>query len=296
VKRSGISNNRILGEWHMQRGIAATWRCLVGGVTGAGIALGGATLQARADDESLRALCPDRPGKGTSPCTVDAGYWQVEIDAFDATLQRHDAATQDSYVAFAPTIKYGVTDTLDVELGLAPLNWTYANDGKKAQTDEGFGDLYLRTKWNFLGDAAGALSAVVEPYVKLPTASKGFGDGAVENGVVVPLSYDLGNNWSLSSTPEIDLLRNAHGDGRHANLVDVAGIGKSLDGGITLGAEVWADWNEDPNSGGTQTSFDLDAAWQPACDSNLQIDGGADFGLNARTPDLEIYTGISRRF
>src|SRR3974390_1473621 len=66
-----------------------------------------------ADDDGLRPLCPDRPGKGTSPCTVDAGYWQVEVDAFDATLEHHDGTTQDDYVLFSPTVKYGVTDVVD---------------------------------------------------------------------------------------------------------------------------------------------------------------------------------------
>ncbi len=31
--------------------------------------------------ETLRDLCPDRPAKGTAPCTVDAGHLQLEMDA-----------------------------------------------------------------------------------------------------------------------------------------------------------------------------------------------------------------------
>lgn len=256
----------------------------------------GATGSALADDDSLRPLCPDRPGKGTSPCTVDATYWQVEVDAFDATLEHHAGATQDNYVVLAPLIKYGVTDSLDVEAGLAPFNWSYSKSGASSRTESGFGDLFLRTKWNFLGAAAGPLTSIIEPFLKVPTASHDFGDGAVEGGILVPLAYDLGNNWSLASTPEVDFLKNALGGGRHANLVNVIAVGKGFDDGITLGAEIWADQNEDSKNNATQSSFDVDIAWQPKSDGNLQIDGGIDFGLNSRTPGLEIYTGITRRF
>ncbi|MBI3678069.1 MAG: hypothetical protein HY243_15780 [Proteobacteria bacterium] len=36
----------------------------------------------------LRPLCPDRPGKGTSACTGDEGYFQIESDVFNETIER----------------------------------------------------------------------------------------------------------------------------------------------------------------------------------------------------------------
>jgi hypothetical protein len=30
--------------------------------------------------------------------------------------------------------------------------------------------------------------------------------------------------------------------------------------------------------------------------SNVQVDAGANFGLNHNTPDVELYTGVSARF
>ena len=39
-------------------------------------------------DSALRGLCTDRPTKSTGPCTVDAGHWQVEVDAYDVTWDR----------------------------------------------------------------------------------------------------------------------------------------------------------------------------------------------------------------
>jgi hypothetical protein len=134
---------------------------------------------------------------------------------------------------------------------------------------------------------------VLDPYIKLPTAGGGLSNGAVEGGLVAPMSYDLGAGWSLAMTPEVDALLNGSGNGRHANLVDVVGLGKSF-GPFTLGAEVWTDQNLDPAGTVSQYSFDLDAAWLIGNDT--QLDGGVNLGLNRVTPDMEIYFGVSRRF
>jgi hypothetical protein len=245
-----------------------------------------------ADD--LRALCPDRPGKGTSPCTLDEGHFQLEVDAFDATYDRSGGVSTDVYALVAPTLKYGLTGTLDVEAGFSPYLSQHTKDGLSDTTERGHGDLFLRTKWNFL-DSDGPLTAVVEPFVKIATATRGLGDGALEEGVVLPLAYDLGQGWSLSSTPELDLMLNASGSGRHATAINVVGLGKALDDGVALGAEIWTSQDFDPLTVTSQYSFDLDAAWQPAGFSNFQIDGGVNFGLNRNTPDCQIYMGVSQR-
>jgi Putative MetA-pathway of phenol degradation len=248
---------------------------------------------AAADD--LRPLCPDRPGKGTSPCTLDPGHFQVEVDAIDGIFQRADGVTSDTYIAVNPTLKYGIGDTVDIEASFAPYISQRTHDAASDTTLNGNGDLYLRAKWNFMaGD--GPLAAVVEPFVKFATATRGLGDGAMEEGVVLPLAYDLGNGWSLASTPEIDLLLNGSGSGRHADAIDVVGVGRALDDGVSLGVEVWTSQDFDPAGTRAQYSFDLDAAWQPKSDADLQLDAGLNLGLNRNTPGAEVYFGVSRRF
>jgi len=245
--------------------------------------------------EALRPLCPDRPGKGTSACTLDAGHFQLEIDAFDGSFQRTDGVTSDTYVAASPTLKYGVGDRVDVEATVTPYISRRTRDALSDTTLSGFGDLYLRGKWNFLGDG-GDFAAVLEPFVKIATARRGLGDGAMEEGLVLPLSYDLGDDWSLASTPEMDILLNASGSGRHAAVADVIGLGRALENGLTLGAELWTSQDFDPSGAASQYSFDLDAAWQPRGDADLQLDIGVNLGLNRNTPGSQLYFGISRRF
>jgi len=250
----------------------------------------GMTAPTWADDPG--PICPDRPGKGTSPCTLAAGHAQLELGLFDESFQRRDGVTTDSGNAGALLAKFGVDDRLDVEAGLALHQFQRLHDAGGTVTSSGIGDLVLHAKYNPLaGNSPFAL--VIGPYLKLPTAGGGLGNGAVEGGVVLPMSYDLGAGWSLAMTPEADALRDASGSGTHANVADVVGLGKSI-GPLTLGAEVWTGQNLDPAGAVRQYSFDLDAAY--LTDSDTQLDCGLNLGLNRATPDLEIYAGISRRF
>ena len=105
---------------------------------------------ARAED--LRDLCPDRPLKGTSACTVDAEHWQVESDIVNFTHDTSGGMTTDTLLAPNPTLKYGVTDTLDVEASLALFERVRVKAAGTTTTDSGIGDLYLRAKWHVAGN------------------------------------------------------------------------------------------------------------------------------------------------
>ncbi|MBA2588687.1 MAG: transporter [Alphaproteobacteria bacterium] len=249
-----------------------------------------AALPVQAAD--LGPICPDRPGKGTSPCTLAAGHAQVELGLFDESFLRRSGVTTDTGNAGAVLAKYGVSDRMDVEAGMALIQFQRVHDASGTVNSSGVGDLFLRAKYNPLS-TDGPFALVIGPYLKLPTAGGGLGNGAVEGGLVAPMSYDLGGNWSLAMTPEADMLKNASGGGYHANLVDVVGIGRGF-GNVTLGAEVWSAQNLDPAGTVSQYSADVDVAWLIGKDT--QLDAGANMGLNRATPDLEIYFGVSERF
>jgi hypothetical protein len=247
-------------------------------------------LPARAEDR--KPICPDRPGRGTSPCTVDEGHAQFELGLFDDSFQHRSGVTTDTDNVGSLLAKWGASERIDVEAGMAFYQHLRVHDAAGTTTMSGIGDLFLHAKYNPLS-ADGPFALVLDPFFKLPTATGGLGNGSVEGGLVLPMAYDLGDNWSLAMTPEVDLLLNASGRGTHANLVDVVGLGHSF-GPVTLGAELWTGQNLDPAGTVRQYSFDLDAAW--LANNDTQFDGGLNIGLNRATPDLEIYFGVSRRF
>ena len=246
---------------------------------------------------TLRDLCTDRPTKSTGPCTVDVGHFQVESDIFNAVVDHTGGVDTNTYLFTNPTLKYGVTKTLDVELSVAPLVEVTTHDrttGAKTDTT-GIGDFYLRAKQSLLGDDGGTLGIALVPYLKLPTARLGIGNRAVEGGLIAPVSVSLPAKFSLSLAPEVDVLKDQSGDGRHANLVNLIGLSHPV-GTVTFAVEAWSDVNFDPSGTVTQYSADLGVSWIPAKQRDLQFDGGVNLGLNRVTPGVQAYIGISHRF
>jgi hypothetical protein len=112
--------------------------------------------------------------------------------------------------------------------------------------------------------------------------------------VSVPVNITLSEVWSLGFSPEFDVLKNANGGGRHFNIGQTVVVGYLLPGDLTLNAELWGDWNEDP--AGAPPQYSLDFAAAKLLSKTFQIDGGVNIGLNRATPDLQLYTGMATRF
>jgi hypothetical protein len=258
----------------------------------------GFTLFNPTPDADLRSLCTDRPTKSTSPCTVDAGHWQLESDVYNFTGDTAGGVTVNTQLFTNPTLKLGVTNNLDLEVNIVPYEevTTHVAGAVASRTAAGVGDLFLRAKWSLAGDDAGDFGFALVPYIKAPTAAPGVGNGAVEGGVVAPLQFNLPANWQLVIDPEVDALANAVGPGRHLNTSGLVSVGYPVTKTVTLSAELWGDVNFDPAGTVTQTSFDLGAAWIPAKAPNFQLDGGVNLGLNRATPGVQASLGVSRRF
>ena len=244
--------------------------------------------------EDLKPICADRPGKGTTACTLEKGHWQTEIGLWDMNFEHRGGVTTNVTAIGNSTIKFGVSGDADLEASMAAYQSVSVHGTAGRRTVGGVGDLFLRAKWNPDGDADGKFAWLLSPYVKLPTANRELGNGEVEAGLLVPMSLDLGGGWTVQSTPESDAFLNASGVGYHANLVDVLGLCYDLGSGFNLGTEIWTDQNFDPIMTKSQYSLDAALAWEP--DLNDQLDGGLAVGLNRMTPDLELYVGFSRRF
>jgi hypothetical protein len=131
--------------------------------------------------------------------------------------------------------------------------------------------------------------------VKIPTANHELGNGKVEAGLLVPVQIPLGKGpLTLALDPELDLLADGDGHGYHLATQQVVNLGIAASDKLNLSTEIWALWDWDPGNTGREVSWDGSAAYLVTKD--LQLDAGANFGLNKQTPDVEIYTGISYRF
>jgi hypothetical protein len=247
--------------------------------------------------DQMRPFCTDRPTKANVPCTVDAGHFQYESDIINWTYAYADGVTVNNYLIPNPTFKFGLTNTVDLEFNIAPVETVSASGPFGKQSLTGVGNLFIRAKANLAGPEGGDFQAAILPYVEVPTAKPGIGNKAVQGGIIAPISFALPQDFTLLFDPEIDILRNAENVGRHANFQNLANLSHALSESVTGYIELWGQVNNDPAGTTKQASLDLALSWLVWPDlPNLQFDIGANIGLTSMTPKIQAYIGVSQRF
>jgi hypothetical protein len=251
-----------------------------------------ASSTAWAADE--QPICPDRPSKSTGPCTVPEGKWQIETGLIDWSRDKSGGVMTDTAQWGASAIKYGISGKTDVELWFTPLETLHIHGGGISERHSSFGDMLVRMKYELTPDGA-PVQVAIDPFVKIPTADHRLGNGKVEGGLLVPVQVPIaGTPFTLALDPEADLLADQDGHGRHLATQQVVNLGFQANEKLSFSAELWAMWDWDPSGTGRQISADGSVAYLVTRD--LQLDAGANFGLNRQTPDVELYTGVSVRF
>lgn len=259
----------------------------------ASIAVAGAVLASSPVGAEEGPICTDRPGKANAVCTVPAGRFQLESDAVNWTRNASGGVRTETIVYTNPTLKLGLGPSTDVEVNFAPLVEVRTHIGARGSNTTGSGDLFVRLKHR-LTDPAAAVQLGIIPFLKLPTAKRGIGNGLWEGGLAVPVQFTLSPKTTLTVGPELDLLADNGGQGRHLQLVGLVNVSRTLSPKLTAYAELWTARNYDPS--GTVRQYSLDAAVALLISPSLQLDTGVNLGLNRATPDAQLYGGISVRF
>ena len=243
-------------------------------------------------DGALRSFNTDRPTKSNVPVTVDAGHFQYESDLVNYTHSNAAGATSRNVAVVDPVVKVGLTDHIDLELQFTGYNWAQQTVAGQTIRADGVGDLVLRTKINLFGNQGGAAAAII-PYVKFPTAHEPIGNNTTDGGVITPISYPLPLNFTLLVEPEVDVIRNAANGGHHFNFVQLLNISHPVGKDLTVYGEIYSALGTDRGTPPVYT-FDVALAWLVR--ANLQLDIGANIGLNSNAPNLQLYAGMSQRF
>ena len=246
----------------------------------------GLALASAAQDQA--PLCTDRPAKGNSVCTVPVGAWQLESTAVGWSRLESAGSETETLMIGSSLVKYGLGDRSDLQLGITP----YARALSEGSAVAGFGDITVRFKHRFTGAAAPVQVAMI-PFVKLPTAKRGIGNREVEGGLAIPISFALAGPVTATLGPELDVLADSVGGGRHLAIVNLLNLSRQVASRLTLVGELWTSLNLDP--AGTVTQASADAALAYSVTSNAQLDFGANLGLTRETADVEVYVGISLR-
>jgi hypothetical protein len=257
----------------------------------------GYTLFDPVPDDLLRKFAPDRPAKGFSVRTVDAGHFEIETDLISTIISNSPGGTTHSFQGLDPTLKLGLTNWMDIEVQFNGLQYTESVDGTSPfnfQNSTGFGDVFLRSKINLLGNDNGPVGFALIPYVKLPSSTPLISNGAVEGGLIAPLALRPAD-FIVTLMTEVDDLKSATGNNRFANFVNLVSVSHAVPGteGINATVELFSSVGTDP---GTPPVYTLDFGMNFRLSQHTILDVGVNLGLNSAAPKAQVYTGISARF
>jgi len=244
-------------------------------------------------EADLRSFSTDRPPKANSPYTVDAGHVQYETDIAVFGYSDTAGATTRDWTVLDPTLKLGLTNTIDAELQLTPYESVTTHRASGASSISGFGDTIARLKINVLGDDQGAIAVALLPYIKLPTAQSRLGNGHVEGGLILPVSLSAPGGFTVIVMPEADYLKDEFSDAYHGAFDFLINVSHALDKRWTFYTEVFTTQSFETAN---KPIYTFDEALTCALGPNLQLDFGGNFSVNAQAPREQLYIGLSERF
>jgi len=251
--------------------------------------------------ELLRELSTDRPDKTECPFTVDAGHLQVELD-WAVYARDHDTHAgadrgETSWTIAPVNLKVGLNNWSDLQFVLEPLVIVDVTDRSagpvQRERSSSFGDVTVRYKANLWGNDGGPSAFGVMPFVKLPVHGHGIGANATEGGIILPYSHDLAHGFGLGMQTEVDFIKNADGHRYHSEFVNSVTVGHTLLGKLEGYAEFFSQHSAESGARWVGT---LDFGITYGVTPDIQLDAGMNVGISPAAPDIEIFTGISRRF
>lgn len=240
----------------------------------------------------LRPLSTDRPDTTESAYTVDAGHFQVELEAFAWTHDREAPRTTDVWTGSA-NLKVGLLDFIDFQAVLTPYVSERVNDRAPAEegTANGFGDTDLRMKFNLWGNDGGPTALALMPFVTLPTHDRDLGSGRrVEGGLIVPFYVEQSERWGFGFMLETDAVENEDEDGYTAEFVITGTIGGDIYGDLGGFLEFASITRAESGSEG-QAYFNGGLTYALA--EYVQLDAGWNLGLTTASDDTRLFVGLS---
>jgi hypothetical protein len=217
---------------------------------------------------------------------------QVETSGVAWSRTANGGSIVETLSAESSLAKFGLSDRSDIQIGITPFVQVTTSEAGQRGRLSGFGDVVLRYKHRLSNDGSRVQVAFV-PFVKLPTARRGIGNGKMEGGLAIPVSLPLAGSVAVMFGPEVDLVADAAGDVRHLALVNLVNLSAPVAPRLTLAGEIWTNINFDP--AGMVQQVSVDGALAYTVSDDFQLDLGANFGLTRDTPDVEVYAGFSIR-
>jgi len=250
------------------------------------LALGFAPQIAHAED---RDFCANRPGLGTPACTLAPGRAMIEVGLAGWDHTSDSASVEDEVTLGDALLRVGVTETTEVQIGLASHVIDRSRDRVTGvvMRDAGIGDGTFAVRQSLSGPNG---KVALQAFVTAPLR----GGGPASFGMLLPAGFDLPSGFEIDFTPEVDLAANESGNGHHLAWGGVVGLSHPLGKQVSLTGEVAAFRDEDPTGHSTDARVAGSIAWQVG--EHFQLDFEADAGLSSGAPDRSLLFGLAWQF
>ncbi len=234
-------------------------------------------------------------------CTQGKGRYQIEINsAFSSDKESvNGISAEESERTIAAVLSCGISDHIDVVVGLPRHSYTIKEEGITKASEHGIGDMTVELKWRFIDADANGFSLALKPGLSLPTGNeqKGTGNGAVSGGVALIATHQgaIGavhcnlayrrNAYTIEEHKEA-----ARNDIWHASLAAEINLTENLRSVVDIGIET----NEE-RAQHTHPSFLLGGLIYSVSE-NLDLDLGVKGGINDAETDTAVLAGVAARF
>ncbi len=260
------------------------------------------TLRNPTPDALLRNLTTDRPDLTESPFTVDAGRYQVELNAFGFTRSEVDAdgGNIDSFEFGTVNMRIGITHNSELNVVFQPYGTARArsNSQLEGEHDEGVGGVEIRGKINVYGNdtfaAPGDTALALLPFVSIPTdRSNGISPEDVEGGLIIPFAVQLPSDFGLGINGGILAIKDDEGPDYHAEYLASVSLSYEWDDQFGTYYEIATILGtKDPRG----DILLLGMGFTYGIRDNLQLDGGVNFGVTSASDRFNPFVGLTQRF
>jgi hypothetical protein len=233
--------------------------------------------------------------------TQGTGKFQIELTSEFSSNEETEGGTTVKETAgeIAATLTYGLTDTIDLVVGM-PYQWyTVKESGIRMAEDNGIGDMSVEIKWRFLDTGDEGTSLALKPGISIPSGNeeKGFGTGAVSGGVMLIATHTgklgaLHGNLGYSRV-SYGLEENENASRKniwHASLAGELNVTESLRAVADIGIESNGDYVSD-----THPAFLIGGVIYNI-NEDMEIDLGVKCGLNDAETGKAFLAGFTSRF
>ena len=114
----------------------------------------GYTLFNPTPKDQMREMSTDRPDTTESPYSVDAGHFQVEVEALSYGRSKRDGVTTKT-ISSSANVKAGICNRSDLQVVVEYFRSVDASGNGTNFDETGIGDMDIRYKYNLWGNDGG---------------------------------------------------------------------------------------------------------------------------------------------